>query len=906
MNIYSKRAPALIIGCVSTFFAALFFSIIQAQDISLASKLTPQEQQWLAENSELSVAFDGYFPPYSYFDENGELVGLSVDTFELIAQKLGVTWKVHENKIWKEIYEDGISKKVDIIATMVDRPERHQHFLFSQPYISKPLVILTHTSQTKLQNRRDIKNKTVALVEGYQYSDRVIAEFPSIKPYFVETIEQALMTVEVGKVDAAIMHAAAAIHIQRKHALKNIKYVATYDEKSSNESMAVRKDLPILKSILDKAITSISAKEQAVINDRWRASLEVPVDYSTMIQLVVVFALFSTMLIYMILITKNKNKIIFEKSHALERNVADLVKLRASLEEQVQDRTESLTKSEEKYRHLIENLKEEYFFYKKDKYGKYIYVSPSLINILGHSVEEFIQNSDRYIPNTAVNMKAFSFLKKISPSKNVKKFELEIYNANSKLHVFSILETSKFDEQECLVYTEGIAQDITHLKKTEAELHWLSHYDDLTQLSNRRMFLSHLDYHIEKAKYNYENIAVLYLDLNRFKHINDSLGHGAGDKILQEVSTRIKKVIRSSDLAARIGGDEFAVVLPSSSELAAKKAAIKLSKSLQKPFIVNNSSYILGVSIGIAIYPDNGETTHALIQQADAAMYVAKRQKNQIAFCSVEQKEKSLRSMQIEQDLKKLLLDKNFEPSFPLYACFQPKINLSDDKISGCELLIRWNHTQFGSIPPIEFIVIAEETGLINKLTLWVFELACRQIENWNNSHLNFEAIAINISGDDLISDKFCAKVTALLNKFDVPTSKIQLEITETSLVDSPNMAKENLIRLHEMGFKIALDDFGTGYSSLSYLRNFPVDYIKIDRSFIMDMASNSDDFEVVKAIIAIAHTLKKKVIAEGVETKEQAELLTDLGCDEVQGYYYAKPLVSSEFEELVVKASLI
>jgi diguanylate cyclase (GGDEF)-like protein len=386
------------------------------------------------------------------------------------------------------------------------------------------------------------------------------------------------------------------------------------------------------------------------------------------------------------------------------------------------------------------------------------------------------------------------------------------------------------------------------------------------------------------------------MDLDRFKHINDSLGHIVGDQLLQAVATRLERCVRESDTVGRQGGDEFVAVL---SELdAAENAGIsaaKLLAALALPYHIGPHDVIVPVSIGVSIYPEDGETAEALISNADTAMYHAKENgRNNYQFFKQEMNVRASERQFIEAGLR-VALERN-----ELSLHYQPKINLGTGAIVGVEALLRWKHPERGFIPPAQFIPIAEDTGLILPIGQWVLREACRQSREWLDAGFAPIPMAVNISAVEFRSMDFVESVRAALNESKLDPRFLELELTETVLMKHAASTVSMLKALKVIGVQLTVDDFGTGYSSLSYLRQFPVDSLKVDQSFVHEISSQRDDAAIVSAVISMGNSLKKRVIAEGVETREQMDFLTAEGCEEAQGYYFNRPMAANQFVKLL------
>ncbi|GAA0610986.1 putative bifunctional diguanylate cyclase/phosphodiesterase [Thalassospira tepidiphila] len=438
--------------------------------------------------------------------------------------------------------------------------------------------------------------------------------------------------------------------------------------------------------------------------------------------------------------------------------------------------------------------------------------------------------------------------------------------------------------------------DITERKQTEARMRHLAVHDVLTSLPNRTLFLDRLRQALLSARRFQRGVTVLFVDLDRFKDINDHFGHDVGDLMIQEMGQRLSRIIRDSDTAARLGGDEFAIIQTDVQNIEDTIAlAQRIIDELCQPFDCRGIRLHSTASVGITLFPEDGENPEQLVKNADMAMYAAKAEgRNNYRFFLPSMHERVKERKTIEEDLRNALEHDQLE----LY--YQPKIDCRTERVVGAEALVRWHHPERGLILPGEFISVAEECGLINRLGAWVLEKACRQTRIWRDSTLSDLRIAVNLSPAQFQDAELVDSVTKIVKETALPHGTLELEITESILMNNPEKAVSTLKELKELGVLIAIDDFGTGYSSLNYLKRFPVTSIKIDRSFVNDIHVDVDDKAIVDAVIGLGHSLNLEVVAEGVEEVEQLVYLQEKGCDFIQGFLFSKPLPASTFESWV------
>jgi diguanylate cyclase (GGDEF)-like protein len=442
----------------------------------------------------------------------------------------------------------------------------------------------------------------------------------------------------------------------------------------------------------------------------------------------------------------------------------------------------------------------------------------------------------------------------------------------------------------------GTSTDITKRKEAEERAEYLATRDALTGLPNRVLLNDRLEQAITNGARSRTGLAFMFIDLDRFKTINDSLGHQVGDELLKRVAERLESCIRASDTVARLGGDEFAVILENlrdDDDEGAQQVAEKMISSMAVPMLINNQHLNTSCSIGISLYPVDGRDSATLMKHADVAMYYAKEKgRNNYQFFSAQMNARAQDRLAIENYLR-LALRRN-----ELLLHYQPRIDIPSGEMVGVEALIRWQHPRRGLLGPGKFIEIAEDSGLIVPIGEWVLEQACNQAREWQRTIGPGLRISVNLSvGQVVDGDRLFAAVERALAASGIPPSTLELELTESLLMQNIDEKAALLNRLGKLGVGLAIDDFGTGYSSLSYLKKLPVDAIKIDGSFVQDVDSDPNDEAIIRAILAMAHSLKLKVIAEGVETQGQLARLREMGCDEYQGYFTSQPLPAAEFQ---------
>ncbi|BAN34069.1 response regulator receiver modulated diguanylate cyclase/phosphodiesterase with PAS/PAC sensor(S) [Sulfuricella denitrificans skB26] len=446
----------------------------------------------------------------------------------------------------------------------------------------------------------------------------------------------------------------------------------------------------------------------------------------------------------------------------------------------------------------------------------------------------------------------------------------------------------------------GSFTDLSEQKAVEEKIRYVAHHDALTGLPNRLHLQISLEQVIATAKRENQEVALMFIDLDRFKIINDTLGHNIGDCLLVEVAQRLRECVRESDLLARLGGDEFVLALAGDDVVnAAAQVAEKILGNLSQTYHIGGQVLHSSTSIGISLYPHDGDNIETLMKNADASMYHAKAMgRNNFQFFSPEMNRFSNERLLLENSLHRALAQGEFT------VHYQPQADIASGRLVGAEALIRWHHPERGMVSPLQFIPLAEENGMILPIGTWVLREVCRQIKVWREVGLTDLRFAVNLSPRQFHQENLVGNIIDILREFDVPASALELEITEGSVMENPDAAVSLLNQLNQHGLSIAIDDFGTGYSSLGYLKRFPVSKLKIDRSFVMDIPGDPDDSAIAIAVIQLARSLGLKTVAEGVETTVQRQFLSDQGCDMLQGYWYSKPLDAATFEAFALHAA--
>ncbi|HIJ88646.1 MAG TPA: EAL domain-containing protein [Desulfuromonadales bacterium] len=603
------------------------------------------------------------------------------------------------------------------------------------------------------------------------------------------------------------------------------------------------------------------------------------------------------------------------KPHELDKighTVANILH-RRSLDRRHVLMTARLEQSERLHRFLVESSPD--LIYTLDHEGRFIFVNSRVESLLGYSRDELIGNFYTVIVHEEdLEQAIYAFTERRSDDRAISNREIRLkckdnhYRQFENRYIVAMLSAMGIyespdncqDEQASrFMGTYGVARDVSERKRAEETISFQAMHDHLTHLPNRRLFKDRLDLAMAHTLRKGGVIGVMFIDLDRFKLANDTYGHAEGDELLKNVAQRLLHCVRVSDTLARQGGDEFTILLPNL--VLAEDATLiakKIMEQFATPFIVAGHEFRASASIGIAIFPRDGDSADLLLKHADIAMYKVKSSgKNGYAFFTREMSSSYQKRISLENELHQAIRNKEFE------LHYQTQINITCNRIVGLEALVRWQHPLHGLLNPDSFIDLVEELGLISSITDWVLDEACRQLVRWRAMGMNDLRIAVNVSPQEFNNDDVVERIVSQLNRYHLPEEVLDIEITENLLMhDDPHVISK-LRRLRERGIRISIDDFGTRYSSLNYLRRFPVNTIKIDKSFIRDLDDQHDATPIIHAIIGIARGFGLHLLAEGVETSYQMRILRELGCEEMQGFFFSKPLPAEKVELLLLEA---
>lgn len=567
------------------------------------------------------------------------------------------------------------------------------------------------------------------------------------------------------------------------------------------------------------------------------------------------------------------------------------ISLRADVTEKMETEKE-LIENESKYRLITDNTQDIITVINRE--GDITFITPSCRSVLGYQPELLVNSKllqwihSKDVDNVTFMVKSIFKGRKFSGDVEfqIKKRDGTYLDAEAKI---SAIEEGDSAEIKRLVL---VIRDITVRKHSENMIYHLTHHDTLTGLPNRAFFMNQLSREFYHAKVVHKEMAIFYMDVDRFKNINDALGHENGDTVLAEIANRIRKTVSSKDFIARTGGDEFAVILTDTSKEEVTMLAERIISDIQKPIKIKKDYHTISGSIGIALYPSDVTTPEELLKRANIASDNVKLNgRNNYLFFNIGMEERSLERILLENELKKAIEKNEFTLDY------QPKIDITSDTLVGMEALVRWNHPELGKIPPGKFIPIAEETGLITVIGEIILQKACEQNKKWQTNGYPPLIVSVNLSTKQLYQDDLIQQIERILVQTGLEPRWLELEVTESAFTNLDN-AQVILQQIRDLGIQVSIDDFGTGYSSFSYLKHLPINTLKIDASFVRDIDLNKESQTIVDGIVDIAKKLKLNVIAEGIETDNQLSQLQSINCPQGQGYFFSKPLSPNDFEE--------
>ncbi|WP_428737491.1 EAL domain-containing protein [Sulfurimonas sp.] len=850
-------------------FIFIFFTLtnLHSQELSL------EEKEWIQQHSTITYS-EVNWKPLSII-ENGKMDGIMGDYLSLISQRTGLKFQYIPSQSWNDVLEKFNNHKIDLVPGIGSSPQERKLGLISSVYDTYPMLIITDKSYRFVDDLSEFNTKTIAVPKYYTSYNFLVANYPNIKLITTKTIPEALTLVEKGKADAFVGHTATALYYMAQIKAQNLQ-VSGNAKFDFEHRYLVHKDSPILLSIINKTLNSITEKDKSVIRAKWlQTTMKEEPDYT--IFLVVTFVLIAIIIL------------LFHRHYILSKYQKEAIELN------------------ERVQLALEGSKSGIWDW--DLVTNEVYFSPTWKKILGYRDEEIINSFQEWESRVEPEdlQKAMRTINKAVKGKiNNFRILFRMKHKNGQWVWVSSVAKVYFDDSNKPVKISGTHTDVTAQKEAEDELleqkvklDHMAHHDSLTGLANRSLFIDRLLEEIKNAKRNRTKLALLFIDLDHFKEINDSLGHAVGDELLKIVTRLLQDTLRNNDSLARLGGDEFTVLMKDLSSITdASVLATKIIDALSQPISLQGNKLYISCSIGISIYPDDGLSTDNLLKYADAAMYKAKNEgRNNFQFYAAEMTELAFERVIMESALREALKKQEF------VVYYQPQVDVLTESIIGLEALVRWKHQTMGIIPPSKFIPLAESTGLIIELDQFVMQSAMTQVAQWKKQGYKVGRLSVNVSVKQLQNTNCLEKLQQLIEETGCSYDQIELEVTESQVMTNPENAIEVLQEISDLGIRISIDDFGTGYSSLAYLKRLPINKLKIDRSFVKDLPYNEEDKAITKTIIALAQNLNLDIIAEGIETKEQKDFVFNHGCNKIQGFYYYKPLPAEELEKVLEKA---
>ena len=822
----------------------------------------------------ITVAMDDNYPPYSFRDHDGQLQGILKDTWDLWATKTGIQVHILATD-WGKAKKLIFSRKADVIDTISKNDERQKVLDFSHPYATMDVPIFFRKSISGISDVKNLGGFTVGVKDGDMIIDwlmehgiRNFRKYPSAEALVLATKKDEIKVFVMGKPPAE--------YWLNKHNLESeFRYSASLF--TAQFHWATLKGDDALHRLVAEGFNKITPEERRAIEIKWQGS---PLDMPINDQLLRYFSLFGLAALGVAL---------------------SLALLNGTLRRKVASKTRELTvtlealRASKKYnRMLFEDSAVGLVLCGMN--GKIADANSAFARIIGRSIEETLRLTREEITPSEYHEQDRKQLDALQETGAYADYVKELRDKTGR-HVPVRISAALVDqagEKFVLASVEDISQQLA----AEEKINYLANHDTLTGLPNRLLLQDRLEQALAHAQRGGGKVALMCLDLDNFKAVNDSLGHACGDALIKAVAVRLLEAIRSTDTISRQGGDEFLIVLPALRDAEeAAEVMLKVMSSFQEPFNIESNELTASVSVGIAFYPDDGGDVEELLKHADIAMYQAKESgRNDYRFFDAKMHTEAVEQLNMSNGLRRALERKE------MLLHYQPLHDLGSGAVIGAEALLRWNHPERGLIPPMQFIPFAEESGLIVPIGEWVLHEACRQMVQWHKAGAPNLVIAVNLSARQFQRADLEQSVISALELSSMDPSLLELELTESILISDTENVLNTVQCLKSLGVKLSIDDFGTGYSSLSYLKRFAVDKLKIDRSFVMDLTSDPDDAAIVRAIIQMAKNLGLKTIAEGVEDQATKERLRLFNCDQAQGYYFAKPMSADEFTAYLVE----
>ncbi|MEJ7670475.1 MAG: EAL domain-containing protein [Casimicrobiaceae bacterium] len=801
------------------------------------------------------------YPPFAVGRSIETAGGFTVELWQAAAKESGLNYALRVAP-FHQILEEFKAGKIDVLINLAQSQERRQFAEFTVPHVTVNGAIFVRKDDSGIQSEADFSGKSIVVIKADLAHEYAVTRGWQKQLVLVKTAAEGFKLLASGKHDAVLIGKLAGMQTMQELQLANVKLLdgpAGFSQKFSfavhagesellariNEGLASTKPSGIYDALYEKWFGLSEAKAVPFRNLLWYA-----------ISLGLVLVGLAGFFFY-----KRRN----------ERNaVAAALRLASKVFEAT---TDAIALS--------------------DADDRVVIINAAFEKLTGFTAGEMVD-----LPWVE------SPFRPVDPIESAKRGEQLLrdgyvtgevtrFRKDGKELSLGITATRVYDKEGKLANYVRVFSDISALKESQRQLEQLATHDALTDLPNRNLFNDRLNQAISHAQRTDSGLGVFFLDLDHFKYVNDGFGHDVGDALLTTVARELQDHVRKGDTVARVGGDEFAILLTNLKNTAVDAATIarKVQERFSRPLVVGERELTITPSIGISLYPGDGENAARLLTRADAAMYLAKEKgRNGFAFYTSEMSNKAIERVGLEAALRRALQLGQFE------LHYQPQVLIASGELTGMEALLRWRHPDMGLIPPVQFIPMAEETGLIVAIGEWVLRTACLQIRAWQEAGLPLLTVAVNLSALQLRQAGFVGVVAQILEETGLEPRYLDLEITESMVMGKTEFAVPTLKDLKALGIALTIDDFGTGYSNLGYLKSFPLDQIKIDRSFVQDLPNSNDAASIARAIVSMGHSLGLRVIPEGVETFAQARFLARIGCEHAQGFLYCKPLPAEEF----------
>ncbi|MBI2239376.1 MAG: EAL domain-containing protein [Magnetospirillum gryphiswaldense] len=843
----------------------------------LIAALLPAAAQQPGQPDLLTVAIDDNYPPYVFRDEAGKVQGILPDLWNLWSERTGIPVDIQAMG-WSAAQRLMADGKADVIDTVFRTEAREKLYSFSAPYTTIDVPLFFHKDLSGIVDAKSAKGFTIGVKDGDACIDWLHRQgIDTVRAY--PSYEAVVAATAVKDVLVSCVDMPPALYLMYKSGVQDqLRY--TKPLYSGQFHWAVSNIRPDLMRLVQDGFDQISPRERQVIEERWFGfSLNDRVQAEMLREALKYVA-----------VAVGLAGLLLAWNGMLRRQVGrKTASLRRAMDE--------LAESEGRFRTIFENVNDAIFIHEKgsgrllmvNRRMREMYRIPHDLPLDAIPFERICEGNPPYSWVEATQWMRAAVSQPQQFEWLARTWDGELFWVEVSIRGASLSE----GQHRLLV----VVRDISDRKLAQARLEFMAHHDPLTELPNRVLLRDRVAQSITLAERDKRRVALIFLDLDHFKTVNDSLGHVAGDRLLKDVAGRLRGVMRESDTVARLGGDEFVVVLNLVRDGdSVADVAEKIMKTMSLPLYVDDQEIATSVSMGIALYPDDGEDFDTLLKKADSAMYHAKQGgRSGYRFFAARMNADAMAHLNLRSGLHRALERGEFE----LY--YQPQVDLRDGRLLGAEALIRWNHPERGLVSPAEFIPVAEDSGLIVPMGDWVLHEACRQAVLWQAQGQRIN-VAVNLSPLQFRRGDLEGGVRSALSESGLDPTLLELELTESILIQDHQTVMALARRLGDMGVQLSIDDFGTGYSSLAYLKRFQVDKLKIDQSFVRGVQSDAENAAITQAIIQMAHSLGLVVIAEGVEEDEAAQLLRGQGCDQAQGYLFGRPMTAQRFEKRLLE----